>query len=597
MSREILLEALNGIRDTYIEEAAGKLGLLAVGVAAGTGAALDAMPGQEHLFSLSGTETAAKAGFGAWLAKGGWVALVAGAVAAAGIAAGVFFLGGGKDTPSAESHKPITETVIEHDTDETETEAVIEHDTDETETEAETDHETQSETTGESETDAEEPTFDVDASLAAIDQLAIGNVSVSMKYQTKTYDGLSHEFSGGFGQVNGKYWYRVDMNGTAVQEEESGYYHKYSFEYSKWRYYDTYEITSTEEFDRVFNGRYWWKNYLDELTFDAYDTLTYVGIGQVTEQDCHMFTFDGTVTDGSQAALTLYVRVTDRNVMKMEVEVKSSTHNHLSTDARQATIEISSIKTGEGAKGPTLPNPKWDGPIEEPDETRDPTQGGVVIPPPDTEQTPSIDVESGTLEQLPLTSSDDTTSYIVLPDPWASGSTAVEFYILPTDTTDPAYTCALKYEIPENSTVNIQIVSVEKSPDEYSILFMMEYISNTVVEGVDTYRAFMTCAEIQFFTDASLSETQDYYYTLQGGKIADITYTNETMQDVIDAHRAESQAALEQAEALLANYTEDAGYTYTILYCRTKDNDIFNTPSYWIQPFFFELFKEWGLME
>ena len=119
----------------------------------------------------------------------------------------------------------------------------------------------------------------------------------------------------------------------------------------------------------------------------------------------------------------------------------------------------------------------------------------------------------------------------------------------------------------------------------------------TVVDGVDTHRVFMTSAEIQFFTDASLSETQDCYYTLRGGKVADITYTDETMQDVIDTNRAESQAVLEQAEALLANYTEDAGYQYTILYCHTKDGEIVNTPSYWIQPFFFELFKEWGLME
>ena len=168
---------------------------------------------------------------------------------------------------------------------------------------------------------------------------------------------------GGFGQVNGKHWYRLDMDGIAVQEEESGYYHKYTFESSKWRYYDTYEMTATEEFDRVFNGRYWWKNYLDELTFDAYDKLTYVGIGQVAEQDCHTFTFDGTVTDGSQAELTLYVRVTDRNVMRMEVQIKSSPNSsHLSTDAWQATIEISSIKTGQDAKGPTLPKPKWEPP-------------------------------------------------------------------------------------------------------------------------------------------------------------------------------------------------------------------------------------------
>ncbi len=106
MSREIILEALNGIRDAFIEEAAGKLGLLAVGAAA-AGTAVDS----STLYSLSGTEAATKTGFGAWLAKGGWIALVAGAVAAAGIATGVFFLGKGGDVPPVGSE--TVETVTE----------------------------------------------------------------------------------------------------------------------------------------------------------------------------------------------------------------------------------------------------------------------------------------------------------------------------------------------------------------------------------------------------------------------------------------------------------------------------------------------------
>ena len=350
MSREIISEAMNGIRDEYITEVGAKLGLVAVGAAGAVGAAVE----PSVLYSLSGTEAAAKTGFGAWVAKGGWIALAAGVLVAAGVAAGAFFFGKGGDLPPVESGD-VTATDTEQDSFEaTDEETSVG-------TEGNTQDGTHDETT--EETEPQVPVFDVTASLAAIDRLASENVSVSMKYQTKTYDGLSHEFSGGFGQVNGKHWYRVDMDGIAVQEEESGYYHKYTFESSKWRYYDTYEMTATEEFDRVFNGRYWWKNYLDELTFDAYDKLTYVGIGQVAEQDCHTFTFDGTVTDGSQAELTLYVRVTDRNVMRMEVQIKSSPNSsHLSTDAWQATIEISSIKTGQDAKGPTLPKPKWEPP-------------------------------------------------------------------------------------------------------------------------------------------------------------------------------------------------------------------------------------------
>ena len=355
MSREIISEAMNSIRDEYITEVGAKLGLVAVGAAGAVGVAVE----PSALYSLSGTEAAAKAGFGAWVAKGGWIALAAGVLVAAGVAAGAFFFGKGGDMPPAGTEDVTTEDAEQGSFEDTDEESS-------NSTEENTQGGIHDETT--EETEPEIPVFDVTASLAAIDQLASENVSVSMKYQTKTYDGLSHEFSGGFGQVNGKHWYRVDMDGIAVQEEESGYYHKYTFESSKWRYYDTYEMTATEEFDRVFNDRYWWKNYLDELTFDTYDKLTYVGIGQVAEQDCHTFTFDGTVTDGSQAELTLYVRVTDRNVMRMEVQIKSSPNSsHLSTDAWQAAIEISSIKTGQDAKGPTLPDPKWVPPENSPE--------------------------------------------------------------------------------------------------------------------------------------------------------------------------------------------------------------------------------------
>ena len=119
MSREIILEALNGIRDEFITEAGARLGLLAVGAAA-VGAAVD----PSTLYSLSGTETAVKTGFGAWLAKGGWIALVAGAVAAAGIAVGAFLLGSdGFEWPSFPQGIETTETASNESETEEETEA------------------------------------------------------------------------------------------------------------------------------------------------------------------------------------------------------------------------------------------------------------------------------------------------------------------------------------------------------------------------------------------------------------------------------------------------------------------------------------------
>ena len=123
MSREIILEALNGIRDESITEAGAKLGLLAVGAAGAVGATGGAAVDPSTLYSLSGTETAAKAGFGAWVAKGGWIALVAGAVAAVGIAVGAFLLGSdgfewptfpqGTETEETASDEPETEAESE----------------------------------------------------------------------------------------------------------------------------------------------------------------------------------------------------------------------------------------------------------------------------------------------------------------------------------------------------------------------------------------------------------------------------------------------------------------------------------------------------
>ncbi len=111
MSRQIISEALNGIRDEYITEVGARLGLLAATTAAvgAAGAASAAAVDSANLYSLSTTEAAVKTGFGAWVAKGGWIALVAGAVAAAGIATGAFFLSKSGGTPPVESENVTTE--------------------------------------------------------------------------------------------------------------------------------------------------------------------------------------------------------------------------------------------------------------------------------------------------------------------------------------------------------------------------------------------------------------------------------------------------------------------------------------------------------
>lgn len=579
-----IFELLSNVNDNLIVESVAPA--LLVGGATGAVAGLTG----GACASSAGTvgATAAKTGFAAWLAKGGWLALLAGVLVATAVAVGVGIAGrdpGG--TLPVSSDDVTTETAEQGIAEDTEP-----VDSTEGDTRYETPDGTSHETTGEAETEI--PTFDVEASLAAIDQMMSGNVSVTLKYNTQTYDGLTHEFKGGFGRVDGKYWTRVDLDGTAVLDEEGGYYHKYTFESSKWRYYNTYEMTDREEYDKVLNGRYWWKNYLDEMTFEAYDKLVYTGTESYQGRNYHVFSYEGTVTDGSRVKLILHAHVYDGNVRKLEAEIlERPNQGHLSTDPRRATVELFSVKTGENAVGPTLPDPKWDGSNDEIEDPEDPSQGGNVVPP--SVLNPSIDPGNGMLEQYPLLSPDDTASYVVLPELMSGTETAVAFYILPTDLPDPAHINVLQYTIPENSTVNLQIVAVEKSPEEYCFLFMMEYLEECWVDGEEAYRVVMTCGEFQFFESTQLSGAADAYYTVREQQFVELFYTLPTMQSVIDENRDRSLEALNKAQTWLADYTEDAGYTYTVLYGWNKDGEVIKTPVNWIPSFLFDLYRDYGL--
>ena len=114
-----IFELMSDMDDSLIAESAAPAAFLAA-TAVGTAAVAGTM-------STSASASSAKAGFGARLAKGGWVALVAGAVAAAGVAVGAFLLGNGEDEPPAGEEPGVIET-----SDDRETEAPTGEDTVET---------------------------------------------------------------------------------------------------------------------------------------------------------------------------------------------------------------------------------------------------------------------------------------------------------------------------------------------------------------------------------------------------------------------------------------------------------------------------------
>lgn len=110
MSESILSAVLEGIRDEFILETGLELGLLApVGVAAAGAAEASGAAGEASSLFMPAPKPTAGAGFVAWLAKGGWAVIAAGAVAAVGIAVGAFFLGSRGETPPAGSEQPTGE--------------------------------------------------------------------------------------------------------------------------------------------------------------------------------------------------------------------------------------------------------------------------------------------------------------------------------------------------------------------------------------------------------------------------------------------------------------------------------------------------------
>ena len=86
LTGEQLFEILGRLPDEFVTEA---LPPVLLGGVAAAGAATPSL----RSLSAAGNGTAAKAGFWAWVAKGGWLALVAGVLVAAGVAVGAFLLG------------------------------------------------------------------------------------------------------------------------------------------------------------------------------------------------------------------------------------------------------------------------------------------------------------------------------------------------------------------------------------------------------------------------------------------------------------------------------------------------------------------------
>ena len=571
-------EAMGGISDKLIMEAGDRLGILNTGV-------------------VKSKKAKAPSAFSRFINSGWGVAAVC-ALVAVGVMGGIIWAGNQPGSNLPAGRPSTTDTEAEGNSSPRPNE--------QEETEAESMREVESEVQPEVQTEVAsaivdgEPVFDYMDSLVAIDQLA-QNFSVSLKYYATPYSGLMQEFNGSVGQAGGKHWAYANYDGGAILEDESGYYHTYVYEGSKFWYRETYTMTENNEFDRVYEGRYWWSNYLEELTFDAYDALVYTGKASVWDQDCYVFSFNGTVTDGREVALALYVSASGdyvNHVMKMEVEIlQSDGGSHLSTDVRKLVIEVERISVGDAAKGPTLPDPKWDGPEDGPVdiETAPETQ-----PPEEPEtgevQTPVIPTPEE-LDAVPLVSADDTSSYMRIPYLSQGMGGTIEFFILPEGATDASelvsvFGCGFA----EDCEANLLVLGVEKSPTQYCILFVMEKSGITEIDGEEVRYVEMMCTEISFFHDKTLSQTGTTYCHMMNKSSAGCQYTAQRRESILASNRRDNLNALTHAEDLFYQYSKATDYKYTVIYSYSSQSaeELFMAHNMALPEFNFEIFREYG---
>lgn len=196
--------------------------------------------------------------------------------------------------------------------------------------------------------------------------------------------------------------------------------------------------------------------------------------------------------------------------------------------------------------------------------------------------------------QVPLISADDTTSYISLPDVNAGGPQLLEFFIEPALTVDSELVSAFKLPIRANGQNNLQVIAYkEKGKDTYGLIFMLESVYTTSIEGNELHGIDMQCSSLSFVPDkASLGIPN--YYLLNGGDSVHIEFYESQRQSMLARYRNTNLAALERSENLIDKYRDTEKYEFTVLYSYIDGVETINTPVESIPEFPFAIFNEYG---
>ena len=252
--------------------------------------------------------------------------------------------------------------------------------------------------------------------------------------------------------------------------------------------------------------------------------------------------------------------------------------------------DVPPVGTGDVTAENTEQGTSEDTDEETAEDTVDDTQGGIHD---ETTGEDTAAPHEPRRIQFPLTKADDTDSYVTLPDMTSDEPRVMEFFVLPTDTENPALTRAFRVVLPAEGQANIQVVSFYDGKT-YGLLYMLENVYTGSFDGIETQFVLMECTSLGFFTDKTMTASATRYYHTSGGGSAQLQYTAQQRQAMLARYRHSNQAALTHSENLIYQHSNPEKYEYTILYSYIDGVETVNTPVESIPAFPFTLFNEYG---
>ena len=216
---------------------------------------------------------------------------------------------------------------------------------------------------------------------------------------------------------------------------------------------------------------------------------------------------------------------------------------------------------------------------------------------PDTEPPASEDTTTTTDEprrlQFPLTGTDDTDSYLLLPDLNAPEGDLLEFCVYPTDTdsTDPV--AAFRLLLRTDGETNVQVIHY-RNEDTYGFFYMHESSYVTDLDGIETRYVEMQASTLTFVTDRSYLNSTVYYYHADGGDSVRFGYSDAQRQSILARYKNTNQVALGRVEDMLYKISKRGDFEFTVVYSYIDGVETVNTPIEEMPTFDFPVFNEYG---